>query len=130
MGSVLVLGSDPDLRRAIESTVVGTAVRCVGAVGAPDAQRRDVEVVVVAGDRPLDGVMDVRVRHPLNDKPIVLYAPGRRFDGDSWRALDIWPITSEGEDAYRDVAHRVGWLLSRAHHPASARDASQRQVAS
>lgn len=117
-GKVLVVGADERLSKALEFFVPGITVKAVDR--AVDTEGLGVDVVVIAGDHPLEELTEVRVHPNLYAAPIVLFAPGHSFSELDWHRMDVWPVAGQGIDAVDEMTEHVTRLVSRNQHPAGA----------
>lgn len=114
-GTVLVLGTDDNLVTTLEALVGG--VRFRHAHTAAETEGLDIDIVVVAGDYPIEELTEVRVHPRLFEKPVVLVAPGRALHSWDWRSYDVWPVTTCGLGILDEITDLIGMLLARARHP-------------
>jgi hypothetical protein len=114
-GTVLVLGANSNLTTTLELLLDGVRVR--HAHTAAETEGLGVDVVVVAGDYPLEELSEVRVHPLLFEKPVVLVAPGRPLHTQDWRGFDIWPVTDCGPGVLDEILELVGVLLTKGRHP-------------
>ena len=114
-GTVLVLGAEPAFTKTLELLLEGVRVR--HAHTAAETEGLGVDVVLIAGDYPLEELTEVRVHPQLFEKAIVLVAPGRAMNIGDWRSFDVWPITTCGAGVLDEIVEQVGILLAKSRHP-------------
>jgi hypothetical protein len=118
-GTVLVLGADENLARALELIIQGIRVKV--APTAVDTEGIGIDVVVIAGQQPLQDLTEVRVHPHLHDTPVVLVTHDHPLGAQHWGAVNVWPVTRQGYDFVDELAEQVAWLVSRAWHPSARR---------
>jgi hypothetical protein len=90
---VLIIAQDNaaglELERALPETIAARSVRA-----ASETEGVGSRMVVIGGRFPLAELVEVRVHPVLFDKPVIVFAPGRRFPEMDWGAMDVRPVTT------------------------------------
>jgi len=118
-GNILLLGENGSLASSLEDGLKGASVRSACCVA--DTEGIGADIVVIACDHPFEELSQVRVHPHLFSLPVVLVAPGENLDESLWRRAGVWTVTTAGYDRVDTIVRSVGRLLSRLHHPSTAR---------
>ena len=114
---VLIIAADEASRTELE-LVLHPPISVRSVAGAPDTEGRGVCVVVIGGAFPMAELVEVRAHPELFDRPVVLFAPGRRLPDSDWSALGVELITTE-PGATRQLVNTVRRLLDDADRSTS-----------
>jgi hypothetical protein len=106
---VLLIGSDPALGARLGDALQPAVVRSV--VSANDTEGLGVDIVVIAAEFPLYELTEVAVHPTLNDKPVVIYAPGRRFARDGSIVGNVRSIT-DARDPFAQLVDELNSLFA------------------